>query len=101
MFLIREQLQQFNLVTYDELIKIVNSIKLKKDCFDCLNSYILKNTLGSIGHVILNFVNTSLKYGKFPKNLKTSTITTIPKVNNANQVSQFRPVNALPCIEQF
>ena len=101
MFMIKKQLHQFQDVSFEELIQIVKGIKIKKDCFEYLNSYFLKNTLHTIGHVLLNFVNTSLKYGKFPESLKTSTITPIPKETNANLVSKFRPINSLPCIEKI
>lgn len=63
--------------------------------------FFIKNTLNVIGHEILNFINTSLEYGIFPKNLEPSLITPIPKITNARKISDFKPINTLPCVEKI
>ena len=41
-----------------------------------------------------------MEYDTFPDNLKTSTVTPIPKISNAKHISDFRPINTLPCLEK-
>lgn len=78
------------------LRKIIFSLgKVNKS--EIINSKFLKETFNVSGHVILNFINTSLSTGLFPDQYKISTLTPIPKVNNT---SNFRPINNIPTLEK-
>src|SRR3978361_568394 len=66
-----------------------------------VNNRVLKNAFHVIGHVLLNFVNTSLLTGQFPEQLKISTIVPVPKVASSSDACNFRPINTLPSIEKL
>lgn len=50
--------------------------------------------------IILNYVNTSIRTGVFPDQLKISTVMPIPKVLNTQDACNFRPINTLPTLEK-
>ena len=64
----------------------------------------VKQVFQTIGHIILNLINTSLRTGAIPDLLKVSTVIplfiTLQKVVNTNKASEFRPINMLPPIEK-
>lgn len=95
------EITKFDLLNMGQLNELIKSLINRFDINEILNSKILKETIGSVGHVILNFVNTSLSYGTFPRQLKTSTIHPIPKINNTIKASEFRPINSLPPCEKI
>lgn len=91
---------RFKPLSLSELRGIVK--KLNNKCSsDVLNNRVLKSIFGVVGHVMLNFVNTSLETGKFPDKLKVGSVVPIPKVCNPSQVDEFRPVNTLPTLEKI
>src|SRR5271154_3740598 len=59
---------------------------MMKMCIECPN----------IHNSLLKIINTSLSTSTFPNNLKTSAITPIPKIKNANFPEYFRPVASQP-----
>ena len=91
---------EFQPLDIGSLRQIVFGLKNCTSVSNVLNSKFLKETFDTLGYVILNFINTSLANGSFPSSLKTSTITPIQKVLNNIHVSNFRPINNLPCIEK-
>lgn len=91
---------KFKLLSMQELKKIIFSLDNKFKINDALNAKVLKNVFGVIGHIFLHLINTSLEQGEFPKNLKYSTVTPIPKKTNSNNASDFRPINSLPALEK-
>lgn len=94
-------LSEFSRVDMSQLRKIVNSLDNKFNVNDCTNSRILKRIFQTIGHVILNFINTSLSGACVPNFIKISTIFPIPKVANTIECSEFRPINTLPVVEKI
>lgn len=97
--LVESTMSQFNLLNMKSLKSIIN--KLDNKCnSEIVNNKVLKNIFQVIGHVILNLVNTSLKTGRIPLELKTSTITPIPKIINTYEAENFRPINTLPALEK-
>lgn len=93
-------LDEFQPLTIGELKEIILSLKTCKNINIPLNSQFLKKTFETTGYAVLNFINSSLKSGTFPKDLKASSITPVPKTQVKSEVSSFRPINTLPCIEK-
>lgn len=91
----------FKLINLQELAKKVKELDNKGSTNVVLSSVLIKSSFEVIGHVWLHFINTSLDSGKFPKNLKTSTIIPIEKINNTNKSWEFRPINTLPSSEKL
>ena len=94
-----DKFEHFNLISFGELRKIVNSLDNKS--YEVLSSKLIRETFEVVGHVWLHFINTSLEMGIFPKNLKTSTVTPIQKIKNTNKSWEFRPINTLPSAEKM
>lgn len=90
----------FKPLSIADLNKIISSLKYNNNTSEILNSKIIKSVSNVIGHVILHFVNTSLEKGIFPRELKCSLISPIPKVGNSCKAENFRPINTLPTIEK-
>nr|CAI5848082.1 unnamed protein product [Callosobruchus analis] len=84
-----------------ELKQITFSLKTCKNVENVLNSQFLKKTFNTTGYAVLNFINSSLRTGSFPKELKTTTIIPVAKNQNKSDVSTYRPINTLPCIEKL
>lgn len=92
--------EEFQLIEMSQLKQIIFNLKNCRSHNVVLNSNFLKQTFNTMGSVVMNFINTSLVYGDFPSNLKTSSIVPIQKAPNCMDVANFRPVNTLPCIEK-
>lgn len=97
---IRSSLNEFKLISIQEVTNIVNKLKNNSDSTYFLNTKILKGAIDSLGHILLHIINVSLSEGQFPEQLKLSTVTPIPKVTNTNLACNFRPINTLPPIEK-
>ena len=61
---------------------------------------IMKDAFDVVANRFLDVVNSSLKYGVFPENLKNSTVIPIAKVVNTTKCEEFRPVNTVPQFEK-
>ena len=92
---------KFKPLTLAELRTIITSLDNKCSVHEILNAKVLKQVFESIGHVILNLINTSLETAKIPDLLKISTVVPIPKIINTNNSSEFRPINTLPPLEKI
>ena len=98
---IESSIDEFQPVSIGELKQIIFSLKNCKNVNNVLNSQFLKKTFNTTGYAVLNLINSSLKSGSFPENLKTSTIIPVPKSQTKSEVSTYRPINTLPCIEKI
>lgn len=96
-----QAMSKFERVTMADLRDAVRSLDRKFSLYETLNSRFLKEVFEVIGHVILNFVNSSLSSGRIPNQLKSSVIIPIQKINNTNKACEFRPINKLPPIEKL
>lgn len=89
---VENKFETFNQINRDKIIKIIKKIKPSTAFEDGLN----KNTLLNCPILITlltNIINTSLKEGYFPDNLKLSTVVPVPKISNTEDGNCFRPVN--------
>lgn len=97
---IETNFSEFKLLTISDVRVIVNSLDNKCNSYFA-NESVLKSTFQVMGHVILNFINTSLRTGQFPSSLKVSTVVPIAKIENNNEAKNFRPINTLPPLEKI
>lgn len=91
----------FKPLSLNQLSEIIDSLDNKFSIHETLNSKMVKQVFQTIGHIILNLVNTSLRTGTMPDLLKVSTVIPIQKVVNTNKAAEFRPINTLPPIEKI
>ncbi|XP_072383868.1 uncharacterized protein [Diabrotica undecimpunctata] len=94
-------IHEFRLLSLSDLAVMVKSLDNRSNNNEILNSKILKEVFVTCGHVILNFINTSLRSSKIPDLLKISTVVPIPKVNNTIKADEFRPINILLPIKKL
>lgn len=71
---------EFQLMGLKDLKVIVAKLKIKSNIHEVLTSNFIQKTFDTMGYAYLNFINTSLEFGTFPSELKTSVVTTILKL---------------------
>ena len=54
-----------------------------------------------IGYPLLNLINSILKVGKMPKDLKCAIVNPIPKTHNPREPEHYCPINMLPAIKKL
>lgn len=84
---------RFEELSMSKLRKIITQLKNKSCSDECLNVILIKNIFEVCGHIFLNIINTSLRTGQVPVNLKITTVLPIPKIKNTNNSINFRPIN--------
>lgn len=94
-------LDTFREIGINKLRKIVVNLKNKATSDSELGIKIVKELFDVIGYPLLNLINTSIKTGRVPGDLKTSVIVPIPKVQNPKEPSDYRPINLLPTIDKI
>lgn len=85
----------------NELKTMITKLKIKNNINEVLTSNFIKKTIVTMGYAYLNFINTSLEFGNFPEELKTSVVIPIEKIERAVEEGDFRPINTLPDIEKL
>lgn len=93
-------MSEFRLLCMSDVRGLIGRLDNKCSIHELLNARILKSVFETIGHVVLNFLKTSLRTSKMPELLKTSTIVPIQKLKNTINANEFRPINTLPPIEK-
>ncbi|KAL3270326.1 hypothetical protein HHI36_009374 [Cryptolaemus montrouzieri] len=73
MLIAGNEFNEFRAVELGELSTIVNGLE-RKGGNQCLHNTFVKETYGVMGHCLLNFINTSLSYGRIPAALKPAPI---------------------------
>ena len=79
------------------LKEIVKNMENKKSC-DMFNisNFLLKRIFNSIVHPICHIINTSIRTGKIPNQLKTAKVIPIYKLNHSTQSEKLLPTNYRP-----
>lgn len=67
--------------------------------FRKLISKMMENS--TLANTFKNAINKVIELGEIPNQLKISCVTPIPKINNAIDAADFRPINNLPVIEKI
>ncbi|XP_044597213.1 uncharacterized protein LOC123273807 [Cotesia glomerata] len=92
--------EKFDRIKENDLDKIIKSLDDKKGYNNDVNSVIIKHLWNFDRNIILNIMNRSLENGIVPDNLKVSKIVPIQKIKESIKITDFRPINTLPVIEQ-
>lgn len=89
-------------IEMNDLLRIVKDLK-KKSFDDNINGRVLNDAVNDVGFAeqLLMVVNLSIRQSIMPDELKTSTVTPIPKVTSPKTPDDLRPVNNLPVIEKI
>lgn len=87
-------------VTEAHLASAINSTKLKTIGLNGIRLKFIKLILSFIVSRLLHIVNEIIVTSVFPKEWICSRVTTTPKVNNPNEVIQFRLIIVLPVLSK-
>lgn len=89
-------------VTHEQLWYTVRRMKSSSSCGkDGVSVKLIQRCFRSIGHVLLDVVNSSLTTGHVPESWKHATVTPLPKTNVLNDPSKFRPISVVPAISKI
>lgn len=94
-------LNTFSEIGINKLKKIVTNLKNKATSDSDLGVKIIKDLFDVIGYPLLNLINTSIRTGRVPGDLKTSIIVPIAKIRKPKEPSDYRPINLLPTIDKI
>lgn len=75
--------------------------QVNKSSTDGIDFLFMKNMFHVIGYPLLNLVNSILRLGRMPGDLKCSIIRPIPKTRNPREPEHYRPINMLPAVEKL
>lgn len=95
------ELNVFKEINIGELNNIVNNLQSKLSSSDGISSVLLKDAYPVIKYQLLDLVNTSIRLGHFPDNLKEAVIVPVPKIANAVDMENFRPINMLSVVDKI
>jgi len=88
----REFLQHFDTISIENIEGIVRRLPRKKGTDEGISIDIMKTAWHVIKSECIDIINSSLNERICPEGWKTSTIKSIPKIEQPKKASQFRPV---------
>ena len=91
----------FREVTSEEVDKLIKSLNCTKKVGGPIPTKILKLSQNVVSPLIKNCINFCLKSCKFPSSLKLAEITPIPKAEESNSTSDYRPISILPLLSKI
>ena len=92
---------QFKVVTEEDVIKVVKSIKTNAMGIDNISAYFIKLSIQSSVYAITHMINSSFKHRIFPSRWKKALIKPLPKSENPTGASDFRPISLLPALSKI
>ena len=84
-----------NNVTENEVMKIINALKIPSPGWDGINSKVIKDTLSLYIEQLVHILNLSISQDVFPSELKTARVIAIYHVDNNMIISNYRPASVL------
>lgn len=91
----------FTHITDDMVINAMNSIKSNATGSDGLNLQMLKLCCPAIIPHLVHIFKLCVKHGYFSKYWKTAVVVPLPKIKNATELTQIRPISLLPVISKL
>ena len=91
----------FELVDTDEVLKTINTLKIKSSSgIDKLSNKLLKLIANQIAGPLTLIINQSFYNGNFPDMLKIAKVTPIYKKGDSNIFDNYRPISVLPSVSK-
>ncbi|XP_045464098.1 uncharacterized protein LOC123673565 isoform X2 [Harmonia axyridis] len=89
-------------VNTGELVNLCSRLKNKHSSgYDDIPTSIVKLSLVQIASVLCYIINNSMKFGKFPDQLKFALIKPIYKKGDRNSLDSYRPISLLPSFSKI
>lgn len=101
---LRQSSFRFNLeqISVEHINSVVNNLNLNKSVgYDNISAKAIYNCNDILAPVLTCILNKIINSSIYPDCLKISKIVPIPKVANASEASDFRPVSLLPIIDKI
>ena len=97
------RLSEFDLVTDEDVLKLIRSSTIKACKLDPLPATIMRSCYSALVPVFKTVINLSLSTGSIPKDLKIASLRPVMKKPNADckQLSNFRPVSNLKFLSKL
>ena len=92
---------KFKEVNCHQVNKMLMSIDCTKKTGGYLSNSILKSSSNVICAVIRDCINRSFQSCKFPNKLKLAEITPVPKIEDSQDIGDFRPISILPSVSKL
>lgn len=93
---------KFNLIENNELFKIIKEFNINKGPgFDMIRPREIKNNYSYLREIIKFIINQIIIQGKIPSLMKISKICPVYKKGKKDNISNYRPIAVLPCIEKI
>jgi hypothetical protein len=93
---------QFQYVSKDNIVKIINELKPKTSCsIDRISNKLLKMISCELSDILTLIINQMINTGQFPEKLKIAKITPIFKKNENYLLENYRPISILPSISKI
>ena len=98
-----ERLSEFDLVTGEDVLKLIRSSTIKACKLDPLLATIMRSCYSALVPVFKTVINLSLSTGSIPEDLKIASLRPLLKKPNADceQFSNFRPVSNLKFLSKL
>ena len=91
-----------NPVTPESLMYTLGSLNSSRSFGkDGVSVYLYQKCFYGMGHILLDLVNSSLMSGYVPRDWKLGVVTPLPKSTDLSDVTQFRPITAVPGISKI
>ena len=96
-------LHTFSPISAEDLRKLIKMMSNKFCCLDPIPSFLLKSCVDELTPVLLHILNTSIKTGSFPSQMKKAVVKPTLKKENADvdSLSNYRPVSNLSAISKL
>ena len=88
-------------VQSDEIVKIINSLKISSAGWDDIHSKIVKTSYDIYLDVMTHVFNLSITKGIFPKELKVAKVVALFKSDDCMLLNNYRPVSILPVFSKI
>ena len=87
--------------TYDEVIIVIDKLKLKKGGVDNISTKVIKEIAIYIADVLCHIINLSIEKGIWPNALKTAEVIPVHKAGSKSCPSNYRPISLVSNIAKI
>ena len=91
----------FSQVTSNDIIKVINSFKIKSTPINSISVVVLKNIGSIIAPYLARIINLSLTEGIFPCSLKVARVVPNYKKGSREDKSNYRPISIIPVFNKI
>ena len=88
-------------ITGLDVKNVVKTIKTNACGVDDISAFLIKISIEYTADILADIINSSFLNESFPNRWKQAIVKPIPKINNPNQASDYRPISLLPAFSKI